>query len=158
VDEISPCDHDGRRSVPGVQTTSPRAAVGREHGEASTLASCAGWPLRRRATLVARRGPRWPGAAKTGEERGTGRRACEICAQGLPSAMEECAGQESSDRWRGSFASGLSGLTNTLVAGRGVRRFFEAEEGSQGVEWGWRLQFLGVHRENEIGSSGEVVS
>jgi hypothetical protein len=72
--------------------------------------------------------------------------------------MEECTGQESSDRWRGSFASGLSGLTNTLVAGRGVRRFFEPEEGSQGVEWGWRLRFLGVNRENEIGSSGEVVS
>jgi hypothetical protein len=36
--------------------------------------------------------------------------------------------------------------------------FFEAEEGSQGVEWGWRLRFLDVHRENEIGSSGEVVS
>jgi hypothetical protein len=124
VDEISPCDNGGRRSVPGVQTTSPRAAVGREHDEASALASCAGWPLRRRATLVARRGPRWPGAAETGEERGTGRGACEICSQGLPSAMEECTGQESSDRWRVSFASGSSGLTNTLVAGRGVRRFF----------------------------------
>lgn len=34
-------------------------------------------------------------------------------------AMEECAGQESSDRWRGSFASDSSGLTKTLVAGCG---------------------------------------
>lgn len=32
-------------------------------------------------------------------------------------AMEECTGQESSDRWRGSFASDSSGLTKTLVAG-----------------------------------------
>jgi hypothetical protein len=72
--------------------------------------------------------------------------------------MEECAGQESSDRWRGSFASGSSVLTKTLVEGRGIRRFLRQRKEARGLNGAGRLQFLGMHRENEIGSNGEVVS
>jgi hypothetical protein len=49
VDGISPCNDGGRRGVPDVQTTSPCAAIGRVHGEASR---------RRHAVLAAHRVPR----------------------------------------------------------------------------------------------------
>ena len=57
VDGISPCDDGRRRGVPGVQTTSPCAAVGRVHGEAYALASRAAalGPSRGQATLAGRK-------------------------------------------------------------------------------------------------------
>jgi hypothetical protein len=131
-------------------------------------------------------GPRWVAhAAPTGCEaaQGTGSRATGRAGRGaghrprsarglcigVPLAMEECAGQESSDRWRGSFASDSSGLTKTLVAGcagvgvTGTSPVSSRERESRGPEQrggaavcrsqcgSWRGEFaVGMDREKEV--------
>jgi hypothetical protein len=69
VDGISPCNDAGRRGVPGVHTTSPRAAVGHVHGEASAPAArCAGCTPR--AVQAARRAGRAMAATCRGRTMG----------------------------------------------------------------------------------------